>query len=93
MENNDIGFKFLKNENYPDLDAFLDHLPYVFKRSEIEESIRTTHSKTVYLRNKTRMEDYEISFLSADNMSTFLKLFPDSSLVNDDKTDEYYFMR
>ena len=74
LDNDDIGFKLLDGEDLNvDLNERLEQLPYLFKRSEIANEIKKTktHSQTLYLRNKTRMRDYEISFFRPDDMNAF----------------------
>lgn len=91
LDNGDIGFKVLENENHPSPDERLCELPYLFRRSEIVKEVRTTLSHTLYLRNKKRREDYMIKFRSTADLATFLKLFPKRA-YNDRKTAEYYIM-
>lgn len=91
LNNDDIGFKLLDNENHLDLDERLEKLPYIFKRSEIANEIRTSPPNTLYLRNITRAEDYEIMFQTIRNLNTFLELFPQST-YDECATKDYYFI-
>lgn len=91
LDNGDMGFKLLDNKNYSDPNERLYHLPYLFKRSEIENAIRTRPPQNLYLRSTIRKEDYEIKFSNAENLRTFLKLFP-NKVYDDRKTRGYFFM-
>lgn len=91
LNNNDIGFRLIDNKSHPNPNSRLNQLPYVFKRSEIENAMRVSPLQILYLRNKTRAQDYEIMFKSTENLIRFLKLFPKA--INDDsKTADYYSM-
>lgn len=91
LDNGDVGFKFLDNTNFADFNMRLNRLPYVFKRSDIANVIRTAPPHIVYLRNKTYARDYEIMFRSVDNLSTFLGCFPDRE-YDESQTKNYYFI-
>lgn len=91
FENGDIGFKFLDNENFADLEKRLDQMPWIFKRSEFENAIKITDFRTLYLRNKRFEKDYELMFRSAVHVNAFLKLFPEKE-SDESKTKDYYFM-
>ena len=88
----DIGFKLLENGDYPNPDEHLSQRPYLFKRSEIENAIKTRPPQTLYLRNVKRMEDYIIRFQSTTNLGTFLSLFPDR-MYDEQVTADYYIIR
>lgn len=91
FDTGDIGFKLLDNGDYTNEYKRLSELPYVFMRSYIKDEIRTRLPQTLYLRNKTHFEDYEIMFRSPENLGTFLQFFPNR--IHDElKTRGYYFM-
>lgn len=91
LDDDDLGIKLLGTDNYPKLDKEFDGFPLIFKRSEIENTIKTKHPQTLYLRNKARTEDYMIKFGSTKNLGDFLKLFPDR-VYDEQKTVGYYFI-
>lgn len=91
LNDNDLGFKILDNGNHPDQMERLNQLPYIFKRSDIEKAMKARPPQTLYLRSTKRKEDYEMKFLSTENLRSFLELFPER--INDEsRTVNYYFM-
>lgn len=92
LNGNDMGFKILDNKNYPDHNARLSELPFIFKRSEIDNALKTVPPLTLYLRNNTRTEDYIIVFSSPEDLTEFKDFFPDVT-YNQPVTDDYYHIR
>lgn len=92
VDEDDIGFKLLDNGDYENPDEHVNRLPYLFKRSEIKDEIRTTLPHTLYLRNKFRIRDYRIQFKSTENLSIFLEFFPER-IFDDRETADYYFIQ
>lgn len=60
-------------------------------RSDIKNEIRTGPPQTLYLRNRTRVHDYMIEFMSTENLDTFLALFTEKT-YDQSKTQSYYFL-
>lgn len=89
LDDNDVGFQILDETDTHDVTAVAGD--YLFKRSEIDNAIRSSPPRVLYLRNKSRMEDYFIHFSYEDNKKTFMDLFPDAT-YNEYKTADYYFM-
>lgn len=88
----DLGFKMVNSDTYPDPEDRLLYHPFIFMRSEMEKAVRTRLPQTLYLRSVSRGEDYMIEFQSAENMNTFLQLFPDR-LYDEYLTGGYYYTR
>lgn len=91
FDNGDIGFKLLPNDDFTNEYVRLQREPYVFFRSDMNNEMRVGDEHNLYMRNKNRVEDYEIQFRSSADLSTFLKLFPNR--INDPtKARGYYFL-
>lgn len=91
LDNGDLGFKYLDNGNYPNPTERLSQMPYIFRRTEIQNAVRIMPEQILYLRNITRSKDYELMFYSKDDLNTFLRLFP-KCFHSEERTRGYYTM-
>lgn len=83
LRNGDMGFNVLDDGDYPNLDADISRMPFIFMRSEINTVFKKRPPLTLYLTNIKRSENYSLTFESQNNMTEFKDLFPDAILIEE----------